>query len=45
MRLNTEKAIQLGRKLHAKYGSWENIRKHSTYVDGVWVLKEKKDEK
>ena len=36
--LNSPAQVQTGRRLLAKYGSWDAVRKASVLVNGVWFV-------
>lgn len=39
MRINSEKSLALGKRLHEEFGSWEKVREAADYLDGVYVLR------
>ena len=38
MRVNTEESINLGERIHGRFGSWEAARKASRLRNGVYLV-------
>lgn len=38
MRVNTERSIKLGERIHGRFGSWEAARKAARLRDGAYVV-------
>lgn len=43
MRVNTAKAIETANNVYSHYGSWEEVRRASVFVDGKYVIQPKAD--
>ena len=39
MRVNTNKSMQLGRRVKGQFGTWHAVRKAARVENGVYVLK------
>lgn len=38
MQLNTQRSLELGRKVRETFGSWKNVKEAATHQGGIYVL-------
>jgi hypothetical protein len=43
MKVNTAQAIETANNVYSHYGSWEEVRRASVFVDGKYVIQPKND--